>query len=137
MSAKFAPRPTPETQPYWDGCAAGELRLQRCRSCDGGAYFPPASSCPRCLSTDVEWFKASGNGRLHTYVISHRAAPGYEAEVPYALAVVELEEGPRIMSNIVGIPNTPEDLVLDMDLLVDFQQREGGSVPVFRPQGTQ
>lgn len=130
--AKFAPSPTPETAPYWEGTALGELRLQRCRAC-ATAFFYPRTSCPRCGTTDVVWERASGRGRLHTYVISHRAAPGYEDEVPYAIAVVELDEGPRMMSNIVGIDNTPESLVLDMALQVEFQARGEVSVPVFRP----
>jgi len=130
--AKFAPSPTPETAHYWEGTALGELRIQRCRPCRH-AFFYPRTSCPRCGSTDVAWERASGRGRLHTYVISHRAAPGFEDEAPYAIAVVELDEGPRMMSNVVGIDNTPENLVLDMALEVEFQRREDVSVPVFRP----
>jgi len=68
-------------------------------------------------------------------VISHRAAPGFEGQVPYAIAVVELAEGPRMMSNVVGIANTPEALVLDMELEVDFEPRGAVAVPVFRPAG--
>lgn len=75
----------------------------------------------------------SGRGTLHTYVINHRPAPGFEDDAPYAVAVVELEEGPRLMSNIVGIENTPENLVLDMDLEVTFEQRGDVAVPVFQP----
>jgi uncharacterized OB-fold protein len=81
----------------------------------------------------VESFASSGRGRLHTYVISHRAAPGFEADVPYAIAVVELDEGPRMLTNIVGVANTPESLVLDMPLEVDFEERGDQVVPVFRP----
>ena len=66
-------------------------------------------------------------------MISHRAAPGFEDQVPYAIAVVELEEGPRMMTNVVGVANTPEALVLDMDLEVDFEPRGAVAVPVFRP----
>lgn len=133
-SAKATPRPTPETQPFWDGCSAGELRLQRCRPC-GAHYFPPRPFCPTCLSDDVEWQTVSGRGSLHSYVINHRAAPGFENDVPYAIAVVQLDEGPRMMSNIVGIPNTPDDLVLDMPLEVTFDQRGDMAVPVFQPLG--
>ena len=69
-------------------------------------------------------------------MITHRPAPGFEAEVPYAIAIVELDEGPRMMSNIVGIPNTPEHLVLDMELRVEFESRDDGmQVPVFGPVG--
>jgi hypothetical protein len=81
----------------------------------------------------VAWFVSSGRGRLHTYVISHRPAPGYEAQVPYAIAVVELDEGPRLLTNIVGVDNTPESLELDMALEVDFEPRDDQMVPVFRP----
>jgi uncharacterized OB-fold protein len=132
---KLVPQPTPETQPFWDGCREGVLKLQWCQPC-GTAYFPPSPYCPRCLSDDVEWQVASGRGHLHTYVIAHRPAPGYEDQVPYAVAIVELDEGPRMMSNIVGIPNTPEHLVLDMDLRVEFEPRgDDVRVPVFGPVG--
>lgn len=127
---KAAPQPTPETQPFWDGCAEGELRLQRCRPCDG-FYFPPRRFCPRCLSDDVAWERLSGRATLHTYVINHRAAPGFEPG--YAIAVVQLDEGPRMMTNIVGIDNTPQDLVLDMPLEVTFEDRGDVRLPLFRP----
>ncbi len=133
MSTKAAPLPTPETQPYWDGCAAGELRLQRCTHCDT-PYFPPRPFCPDCLSGEVVWEALSGRGTLHTYVINQRAAPGFEA--PYAIAVVQLEEGPRLMSNIVGVEQAPEALVLDMALEVTFEVRGDLQVPVFRPAGS-
>jgi uncharacterized OB-fold protein len=127
--------PTPETEPYWSGTAAGELRLQRCGDC-ARPYFYARPSCPHCGSLDVEWFAASGRARLHTYVINHRPAPGFEEDGPYAIAVVELEEGPRLMTNIVGIDNTPENLVLDMALEVAFEQRGDVAIPVFRPAGS-
>jgi uncharacterized OB-fold protein len=130
--AKAVPEPTPETQPFWDGCARGELVIQRCRDC-GQAYFYPRPLCPSCGSTDVEWFQASGRATLYSYVINHRPARGFEAEAPYAIAVVELAEGPRMMTNIVGVPNTPEDLVLDMELQVTFEQRGDIAIPLFAP----
>jgi uncharacterized OB-fold protein len=128
--SKAAPRPTPETQPFWDGCGEGELRLQRCRPCDA-FYFPPRPFCPRCLSDDVAWEATTGRGTLHTYVINHRAAPGFEPG--YAIAVVQLDEGPRMMANIVGVENTPENLVLDMPLQVTFESRGDVSVPLWEP----
>jgi uncharacterized OB-fold protein len=69
-------------------------------------------------------------------MIQHRPAPGFEDRVPYAVAIVQLAEGPRMMTNIVGIPNTPEELVLDMDLEVRFESRETISLPVFGPIGS-
>jgi uncharacterized OB-fold protein len=131
---KPSPKPTPETEHYWEGTKLGELRIQRCHAC-GQAYFYPRPSCPFCFSTDVSWEVASGRARLHTYLISHRPAPGFADDVPYAIAVVELEEGPRMMTNIVEVEQTPEALVLDMDLAVDFEARGAQSVAVFRPSG--
>ena len=137
MPAKAAPAPTPETQPYWDGCAAGELRIQRCLDC-GKPYFYPRPVCPSCGSGRVEWFTASGQAALYSYVINHRPAAGFEDDVPYAIAVVELAEGPRMMTSIRGVPATPEALVLDMPLRVAFEQRGEVWLPVFTPdQGAQ
>jgi uncharacterized OB-fold protein len=125
------PRPTPETQHYWDGTRAGELRLQRCSAC-AKVYFPPRPFCPGCASRDVQVFAASGRATLHSYVISHRPMPGFEA--PYAIAVVELEEGPRVMTNIVESPQTPEALQLDMPLEVVFEAvSDDITLPLFKP----
>ena len=131
-AGKPVPVPTPDTQPFWDGCAAGELRIQRCLDC-ATPYFYPRPVCPACGSVRVEWFTASGEATLYSYVISHRPAPGFENELPYAIAVVQLAEGPRMMTNITGLPQTPEALVLDMPLRVTFERRGEVSLPVFEP----
>lgn len=133
-TSKAKPKPTPETQPYWDGAVAGELRIQRCLDCRE-YFFYPRPFCPRCLEARVEWVTVSGRAKLHSYVINHRPAPGFEAEAPYAIAVVELAEGPRMMTNIVGVEATPENLVLDMELEVAFERRDEICIPVFRPAG--
>lgn len=132
---KPLPHPTPETQPFWDGTKAGELRLQRCDDCSN-VYFPPRPFCPKCASRAVTWFAASGKGKLHSYVINHRPAPGFESDAPYSIAVVELDEGPRMMTNIVGVEQTPEALVVDMPLEVSFEAASDAiSLPKFRPAG--
>jgi uncharacterized protein len=136
MRSKPVPVPTPETKPFWDGCAAGELRIQRCADC-GRAYFYPRPVCPHCGSVNVEWFTASGDAILYSYVINHRPAPGFTDDAPYAIAVVQLAEGPRMMANIVGLPATPEALELDMPLRVGFEQRGDVSLPVFGPAGAE
>ena len=82
------PQPTPETQHFWDGTLAGELRLQRCDTC-AKIYFPPRPFCPACASREVSVFKASGKAKLYSYVIHHRPVPGFTP--PYAIAVVELD----------------------------------------------
>jgi uncharacterized OB-fold protein len=127
------PRPTPETQHFWDGTASGELRLQRCRACTH-TYFPPQPFCPGCASADVEVVRASGRGSLYSYVITHRAAPGFEA--PYVIAEVELEEGPRLLSNLVDVAPDPEQLPLDLALEVTFETFGEVTLPLFRPRAT-
>ena len=132
-SQRPIPEPTPETAHYWEGARAGELRIQRCTSCEQ-AYFPPRPFCPACSSRDVAVEVASGRAALHSYVIHHRDTPGFEA--PYAIAVVELEEGPRMMSNIVECDQTPEALQIDMALEVTFLPlTDEIHLPVFRPAG--
>jgi uncharacterized OB-fold protein len=126
------PVPTPETQHFWEGCKAGELRLQRCRSCRE-AYFPPRPFCPRCGGRDIELFTASGKATLYSYVINFRPRPDMGTE-PHSIAVVALDEGPRMMTNVVNCPQTPEALQLDMELRVLFEkQSEEISLPLFEP----
>ena len=129
--ARARPKPTPETQHFWDGTQGGELRLQRCDAC-ANVYFPPRPFCPVCASRKVSVTKASGRAKLYSYVIHHRPVPGFTP--PYAIAVVELAEGPRLMTNIVDCAQTPEALVLDMPVEVVFQpQDETITLPLFRP----
>ncbi len=130
---RMVPRPTPDTQHYWDGARAGELRLQRCDAC-GHVYFPPRPFCPACAGREVSVFAASGRATLASYVINHRPAPGFDG--PYAIALVDLEEGPRMMTNIVDCEQTPEALQLDMALEVTFLElTDEIHLPVFRPAG--
>jgi uncharacterized OB-fold protein len=132
MAARMLPEPTPETRHFWGGCKDGELRLQRCGSCLQ-SYFPPRAFCPKCGGRDVEVYKASGKAVLWSYVINHRPRPDIGTE-PYAIAVVQLHEGPRMMTNIVDCPQTPEALQLDMPLQVSFsRQSDNISLPLFAP----
>jgi uncharacterized OB-fold protein len=126
------PVPTPETLPFWDGAAQGELRVQRCRSCER-YYFYPRPFCPRCFSQDVEWTTVSGDARLVSYVINYRPLPPFDPSVPIVVALVELAEGPRMMSNIVGVAPDPSALELDMPLTVSFAPRGDYALPVFTP----
>jgi uncharacterized protein len=125
------PTPTPETEHYWKGAREGKLLLQRCESC-AKDYFPPRPFCPTCGSRAVTVVQASGRASLYSYAIQHRAVPGFVP--PYAIAVVTLAEGPRMMTSIVECPQTPEALQLDMPLEVAFQRvSETVTLPVFRP----
>lgn len=108
---RHIPVPTPETAHFWEGTRQEELLLQRCKGC-GGIYFPPRPFCPECSSTDIEIFKASGKGRVHTFIVSQFRSPGFDT--PYSLAVVELDEGPRMMTNIVGVEQSAEAIRMEM-----------------------
>ncbi|MBY6410843.1 Zn-ribbon domain-containing OB-fold protein [Rhodococcus sp. BP-252] len=132
---KLAPKPTPETAFYWAEAAAERLVVQRCLDCRT-AYFYPRDFCPACNSGNVEWIECSGRASLYSYVIEHRPGPGFEDEGPYVVAVVELEEGPRMMTNIVGVEPDPDLLPLDLDLVVRFEERGDMKVPVFGPAGS-
>ncbi len=131
MSDRIIPKPTPETQHYWDGTKAGELRLQSCNACDH-TYFPPRPFCPKCGSRDVKVIKASGRGTLYSYIINHLPAPGFTS--PFTVAIVQLEEGPRMMSNILECEATPEALQLDIPLEVTFEKLSDEiTLPQFKP----
>jgi hypothetical protein len=127
--SKPVPVPTDSTRPYWDGAARGELWLQRSKS-TGEYVFYPRSSPPNGLIGELEWVRVSGRATLHSYVISHRPASGFTP--PYVIAIVKLEEGTRMISNIVGVDASPENLPLDAPLQVAFEQRGEVAVPVFR-----
>ena len=130
-AGRARPKPTPETQHFWEGTRVGQLRLQRCDACDQ-VYFPPRPFCPACASRAVSVFAASGRGVLWSYVIHHRNVPGFTP--PYAIAVVQLDEGPRLMTNIIDCQQTPEALQLDMPVEVAFHKLDAEiTLPLFRP----
>ena len=96
------PEPTPLSQPYWDALKHGRLTFQRCRKC-GHAWLPPRAECPECLASEPEWATASGKGRVISWVIYHHAYhEAFRDKLPYNVALVELDEGPRLITNIVN-----------------------------------
>lgn len=116
---------------FWEGTKAHKLLLQRDRA-TGQAYFPPRAFSPFTGSRDIEVFEASGKATLHSYVINQRPGPGFDG--PTAIAVVELAEGPRMMTNIIDVAQTEEALVLDMELEVAYLELDDTiTLPVFRP----
>jgi uncharacterized OB-fold protein len=134
MAGGTMPVPTPETAPFWAGTLAGELRIQQCNSC-GKHYFYPRPSCRYCQSRDVEWRTVSGTGRLISYVINYRPVPPADPGEPQVIALVELDEGPRMMTSIVGVSPEPENLALDSRVRVGFEPRGEQALPVFRLDG--
>jgi uncharacterized OB-fold protein len=130
--AKPLPRPNRLSRPFWDGCKRHELLLQRCNAC-GHIWFPPAPRCPTCLSADHAWSRASGRGKVWSWIVMwQRYFPAFETEIPYNVAYVELEEGPRLMTNLVGVEAAA--IRCDMPVEVVFEDVTPEiSLPKFRP----
>jgi uncharacterized OB-fold protein len=131
-SKKPVPRPSPESAHYWQAAREHRLELPRCNGC-GKMWFPPSQSCPHCLVADFTWTPVSGVGKVYSFVTYHRVYhPAFAQDVPYVVALVELAEGPRLLTNIVGVP--PEAVTCDMPVKVVFDDLEqGASVPKFAP----
>jgi uncharacterized OB-fold protein len=128
---KPPPRPNADSKEFWAFTADGCLKLRHCRACDNRMYYPRIL-CSRCMSTDLDWVRASGKAELHAFTLVYRApTEAFRGDVPYPLAIVELEEGPRMMSNIVDCPN--EKIAIGMRLELVFEQRGEIAVPQFRP----
>lgn len=113
-----APAVSPEAKPFWDGTLEGRLLLQRCVSCEEVVWYP-RGLCPRCGSFALEWFEASGRGVVYSYTVIRRGAPGpYKGAEPYVLAYVELDEGPRLLTNVVGCD--PSAVQIGSEVRVEF-----------------
>lgn len=97
---------TEETVPYWDAAAEGRLLLPRCVRCSHVIWYP-RSFCPECGSLEVSWFEASGRGEIYSFSVLRQSQGDYSAATPYVLAYVELEEGPRVLTNLVELEATP------------------------------
>jgi uncharacterized OB-fold protein len=128
------PAPSPEISPelaeFWAATTQGRLLLPRCRAC-GEAFWYPRPACPFCHAADTAWEQASGRGRIYTYTIVRRGAGAY-ADAPYVLAYVELDEGPRMMTNIVDCAF--DDLEIGLPVEVVFHRAgDGAALPRFRP----
>ena len=131
--AKPLPRPTPVSKEFWEGARRHELRIQRCSSCEEHVFYPRVV-CPKCLADGLEWVTASGRGKVYSYTVVRRAMhPSFRPDVPYIYAVVELEEGPHMTTNIVGC--SPDEVSVDMPVEVVFDNvTEEMTLVKFKPQ---
>jgi hypothetical protein len=122
-----------DSQEYWEGCKRGELRVQKCEDCSH-RRLPPAVLCPRCLSGRFTWEKTSGRGKVHTFIVVHRPQhPAFYEDVPYNVAIVELDEGPRLHSRIVGCAN--DRITIGMPVEVVFEKKNDDvTMPFFKPR---
>jgi uncharacterized OB-fold protein len=121
-----------ESQPYWDALVDGKLLVKQCLDC-GRHHFYPRPFCPHCWSDAVEWREATGRGRVYTYsTVYVNDLPPFGPEVPYVAAIVELEEGPRVMTRLVDC--TKDDITIDMPVVLDVEQFDAEhNMAVFRP----
>jgi uncharacterized OB-fold protein len=121
MTARYE-KPLPqiddENRPFWEGCQQGELRVQKCTNCGHIRHLSPA--CPQCLKSDHAWVAASGKGTVYSWIVVHqRYNRAFEEDLPYNVTIVELEEGPRIVTSLVDVENenikagTPVEVVFD------------------------
>ena len=116
---KLVPQPVGLNAEFYAHCAAGELRFQRCTACATWRH-PPRAMCASCGSSQWEWALASGHGRVYSWTITHRPLdPGFADELPYAVLVVEMEEGPRVVGNLRGI--APSELTIGLEVDVEFE----------------
>ena len=121
-----------DSKPFWDACGQGYLALPTCGKC-GQAHMPPGPVCPFCLSDEIAWVRASGRGRLSSWVVYHKSfAKTFADRTPYVAALVELEEGPRLTTTVRGM--APSELVLGLRLTVAFEDADRRlAIPVFHP----
>ncbi|MCY4487456.1 MAG: Zn-ribbon domain-containing OB-fold protein [Deltaproteobacteria bacterium] len=130
--AKPIPTPSEDSQVYWEATKNHEMKLQQCRRC-GAFRFPPGEVCPECTSDEYDWTPVSGKGRVFSFVIYHRAYQrGFADELPYVVAVIELDEGARMLSNVTGCK--PEEVRCDMPVEVVYEDiTDEVTLPKFRP----
>jgi uncharacterized OB-fold protein len=130
--AKPIPAITPEMRPFFAAAKRHELHMQRCTRC--GTYrFPARAICSSCLSTDADWVPVSGRGEVFSFNVMHQVYhPGFAAEVPYAVVVIQLAEGARMVSNLVGV--SPDEIRIGMPVRVVFEEiSDDVTLPKFAP----
>ncbi len=134
QTPRFLPEPSPLSRPFWEAARRHELMIQRCSAC-GVHVFYPRYNCPRCGSPDLQWVKASGRGKVYTYTVARRPThPAFAERVPYVIAIVELQEGPRMTTNIVGCD--ADSVRIDMEVEATFEDvSDEISLVMFRPVG--
>lgn len=123
------PHPSDLSRPHWQGGREGRLLVQRCDAC-GGYVFVPRIACTHCFADALRWVESAGLGTVYSYTIVHRAPhPGFEP--PYCAAIVELDEGWHMLTNIVATPL--DEIRVGMRVLVRFDEIDGAVLPMFAP----
>lgn len=129
---KPLPKINPDNEAFWNGCRNRELKFQKCVNC-GHIRWPASLICPSCHSRETEWITAGGHGNLYTYAVYHIVYhPGFAGDLPYVVGIVELDEGPHLLTNIVECPH--EKLRCGMEVIPFWDEVTPGMVlPKFRP----
>lgn len=131
--AKPLPQPGPDMVPFFEAARRHELVVQRCGGC-GALRFPARAICSRCLSREAAWVPTSGRGTVFSFAVMHQANhPGFAAEAPYAVVVIELEEGPRLLSNVVDCPVANVRIGLPVEVVFE-ELTPDVTLPKFRPR---
>jgi len=119
-----------DSQVYWEGIARGELRIQQCAACTRYVFYP-RSICPHCFSDKLSWVVASGKGTIYSYTVAHQAFGAFAGEIPFVIAIIELEEGVRMMTRIIGSPR--ERITIGAPVHVSCESvANGPTLPYFR-----
>ena len=126
----FDPHPTLETEPFWTAAASGRLVLPKCDNC-GNIIWYPRRFCPVCHHASVTWIDASGRGTVYSFTVVRKGRGPWREAAPYVAAYVELEEGPRMMTNIIEVE--PSAVAIGMPVEVVFDRSETAAIPRFRP----
>src|SRR2546429_9089228 len=131
MAAQFpAIQQDNESRPYWEGLARGELRIQRCDVCSQAVFYP-RSLCPHCHSQKLSWIVATGKGTIYSYTVAHQAYGVFAQDIPFVVAIVELEEGVRMMTRIIDALR--ERIAIGLAVQVTFEKvGEDLTLPYFR-----
>ncbi|MBI2184842.1 MAG: Zn-ribbon domain-containing OB-fold protein [Thaumarchaeota archaeon] len=131
---KPLPYITNYSQGFWEGTKAGELRIQKCNACSHKQWIPKAA-CEECGSIDLSWIKSGGKGKVYSYsIIRHVVmnSMAFEKEIPYALALIDLDDGVRVVGQVVECK--PEDVKIGMEVEAFFEDIGGASIFKFRPR---
>jgi hypothetical protein len=129
---KPLPELTAENRPFWDACREGRLAMQRCGAC-GHLRYPVSALCPRCLSEQAQWIDLSGAGEVMARLVFHQVYhKAFANDVPYNVVLVQLDEGPRMFSNVVGVPNERVQVGMRVRVTFDAVTPEI-TIPRFRP----
>ena len=122
-----------DTRPFWEATKEKKLRYQRCDDCNTVVFYP-RRHCTNCLSQKLSWHTASGQGTVYTYSIVRQSYhPFFRTLVPYAVAWIDLDEGPRLLSNVVGIADPGEDIKIGQRVMVEWEVHDELAVPLFKP----